>query len=337
MAAPTVVAQNQIGLWVKGGGVRLDSGRVTVVADRRDERLARSLLSEAVTHDSFPGLPRAKNSVLIAIAPNADMFRAWVGRSAPEWGSAIAIPDLRRIIMQGSYAGSDAGNPIAVLRHELAHLALHEYLGSLPPRWFDEGYASVAAGEWTRGTALETSVSLAWRALPPTDQLDEGFVHGASQAEWSYAIAQLVVHELQGIDEQNGLKNFLVDWKSTGSYERAVRSAYGMTSAGFDDYWHKQVRRRYGALALFANVSLAFGFIGILLGPLFWMRRRRDRRRLEAMRAADAVAEEAARRSALEALLNGTGNSMATQKAIGEAFAAENPSGDSLDANRSQA
>ena len=29
-----------------------------------------------------------------------------------------------------------------VLRHELAHLALHEALGDLPPRWFDEGYAS---------------------------------------------------------------------------------------------------------------------------------------------------------------------------------------------------
>ncbi|MEP6763686.1 MAG: hypothetical protein ABJB66_05200 [Gemmatimonadaceae bacterium] len=336
LAARIIPAQTQTGLWVKGGGVRLDSGRITIVADRRDERLARSLLSEAVTHDTFPGLPRPKDSVLIAIAPTAEMFRAWVGKSAPEWGAAIAIPDLNRIIMQGSFAGSDAGNPIAVLRHELAHLALHEFMGALPPRWFDEGYASVAAGEWTRSSALETSVSLAWRALPSTDNLDEGFAHGASQAEWSYALAQLVVQELRDIDQQNGLHNFFVDWKNTGSYEKAVRSAYGMTGAGFDDYWHKQVRRRYGALAFFANASLAFGFIGILMGPLFWARRRRDKRRLEAMRAADAVAEALERASALEALLNGS-TDLTAETSDGEALQTQNPGGDSLDANRSQA
>ena len=45
------------------------------------------------------------------------------------------------------------------------------------------------------------------------------------------------------------------------------------------------------------------GIFGLLLGPLFYMRRKRDRRKLEAMRAADAVQEAALRESALTALL----------------------------------
>ena len=114
-------------------GIRLDAGRFTVVADARDARLARTLLTAAQANDTFPGLPRPRAHVLIAVAPNADRFRQWVGPHAPEWGAAIAIPDEQRLVLQGGRAGSDAGDPVVVLRHELAHLALHERMGRLPP------------------------------------------------------------------------------------------------------------------------------------------------------------------------------------------------------------
>lgn len=284
-------------------GVRLDSGRFTVVADRRDVRLANAMLSYALTRDTFPGLPRPRASVLIAIAPTAEMFRAWVGPNAPEWGSAIAMPDERRLVMQGAYGNSDAGNPEVVLRHELAHLALHEYMGNAPPRWFDEGYASVSAGEWSRTTALETSVSMAWRSLPDGDALNAGFFGGSSRAEYTYALSHLAVAEMQAIDQQRGLANFFEQWRRTGSYDRALRQAYGMTAQGFDAYWHQRVRRQYGALAVVANLSLAFSFIGLALGPLYWSKRRRNHQRLQIMRASEAAQEAAARRSALQALL----------------------------------
>jgi len=286
-----------------GDGVRLDSGRFTVVAERRDLRMANAILGYAVARDTFPGLPKPRANVLIAIAPTAEMFRAWVGPSAPEWGAAIAIPDERRIVMQGSYGHSDAGNPEVVLRHELAHLALHEFMGNAPPRWFDEGYASVSAAEWSRTTALETSVSMAWRSLPDADALNAGFFGGASRAEYTYALSHLAVAELQAIDQKRGLANFFEGWKRTGSFDRALRQAYGMTAQGFDAYWHQRVRRQYGALALVANLSLAFSFLGLALGPLYWSKRRRNHRRLEIMRATEAVQEAAARRSALQALL----------------------------------
>ncbi|MFY7950330.1 MAG: hypothetical protein ACOVRP_14040, partial [Gemmatimonas sp.] len=112
-------------------GVRLDRGRFTVVAERQDERLARSLLAAAVRRDTFPGLARPRQRVLIAIAPNADRLRAWVGPQAPEWGAAFAFPDQGKVVMQGSRASSDAGDPLVVLHRELAHLALHEQMGAL--------------------------------------------------------------------------------------------------------------------------------------------------------------------------------------------------------------
>ncbi|MEO7362109.1 MAG: hypothetical protein ABI120_17400 [Gemmatimonadaceae bacterium] len=288
---------------VTGENFRLDSGRFTVVANRTDSRLAHAMLAAALARDTFPGLPKPSAHVLIAIAPSAAFFRAWVGPNAPEWGAAIAIPDEQRIVMQGAFAGSDAGDPFVVLRHELAHLALHEALGDLPPRWFDEGYASVAAGEWSRTTALETSVSLAWRSMPGGDELNDGFYGGSSRAEYTYALSHLAVAEMQAIDEKRGLANFFAEWKRTGKYDLALRQAFGMTASSFDNYWHTRVRRQYGALALFANLSLAFGFVSLMLGPIYWAKRRRTNERLAVMRANEAVQEARDRQSALYALL----------------------------------
>jgi len=285
------------------GALRLDAGRFTVVAFPADERLARTVLRVAQERDSFPGLPRPMAPVLIAIAPDMERFRAWAGPSAPEWGAAVAFPALQRVVMQGSRAGSDAGSPIVTLRHELAHLALYEALGDVPPRWFDEGYASVSAGEWGREEALAASVGLAVRGVPTLEGLELLFYRGASDAEMAYALAHRAVADLMALDPDRGLSLFFVNWKATGSFELAVRQSFGITSAGFEKSWQQQTRRRYGALALLANLSLAFGVFAVVIGPFLWQRRRRDRERLHALRVADTAQDEAQRQSMIEAML----------------------------------
>lgn len=286
-----------------GDSLTLQAGRFSLVASSRDDRLARTLLRAAQAQDTFPGLPRPQAPVRIELARDAADFRARTA-GAPEWGAAIAIPDEGRIVLQGSRAGSDAGDPVVVLRHELAHLALHEAMGPLPPRWFDEGYAGVAAGEFTREQVFETSLGMVWRTLPSLDALEDGFAHGGIEAGWSYAIAYRVVSELEQLGGATGLTQFFGYWKATGSFEKAVRQAYGMTGEGFEQHWKKQTRRRYGALSVVTNVSAALGLFGVLLLPLFVIKRRRDQRKLEAMRVADAAQEARERESALQALLD---------------------------------
>jgi hypothetical protein len=283
--------------------VRLDRGRFTVVAFHADLTLANAVLARAVADDTFPGLPNPRDRVLIAIAPDERRFRQWVGPGAPEWGAAVAIPDERRIVMQGSSAGSGAGNPMQVLRHELAHLALHEYLGNLPPRWFDEGYASVAAGEMDRDAVLTTSVALVFHGVPPLDSLNGLFAGGASRANTAYALSYRAVTELAALDPQRGLALFFQYWKQTGSMDQAIRQAYGLTESAFEQRWHDRTMLRYGALAVMANMSLALGVLGIVIVPLYVMRRRRDRRRMAELRAADDAADRAARSEVLAALL----------------------------------
>lgn len=283
--------------------VRLTEGRFTVIAYPHDAGLARSLLTRAVATDTFPGLPRPVAPALISIAPDDARFREWIGAAAPEWGAAVAFPREGRIVLQGSRAGSDAGNPHVVLRHELAHLAIHEALGGRAPRWFDEGYASYAAGEWGREEVLATNVSLLLRGTPSLAQLDSALVGGRGGASAAYALAHRAVAELAAIDRERGLTLFFEYWKEGGSLDAAVRSAYGITLDRFEDRWQSRTRRRYGALALVADVTIFGVVILAVVLPLYISRRRRDRRRLAAMRAADEAAERAARASAIEELL----------------------------------
>ena len=283
--------------------IQLENQRFTVVSYRRDELLAKSLLAAAIANDTFPGLPRPKARVVIAIAPDRGTFREWIGPNAPEWGAAIAFPGASRIVMQGRTAGSDAGNPLDVLRHELAHLALFEALGDLPPRWFDEGYASYAANEVNRDAVLGANLALLLRGMPSLDSLDRGFGGGSARAGGSYALAYRAVAELAALDPQRGLTLFFRYWKESGRFEFAVRRAFGITQARFEEIWQRRTRRRYGGLALVADLSIAAMTTLFLVLPFYVIRRRRDRLRMAALVRADEEAERKEAESAIEALL----------------------------------
>jgi hypothetical protein len=283
---------------------RLEAGRFTVLAYPSERTLARALLSEAQRADSFPGLPRPRAAVVIEVAPTDEVFRAWVGDAFPEWGAAAAFPGAQRIVMQGPRSGgSAAGDPLVVLRHELAHLALAEALGGLAPRWFDEGYASFAAGEWGREEIIATNVALVLRGPRTFAALETMFYGGGRSAEGAYALAHRAVAELAALDPARGLTLFFTYWVETQSLEKALRQAYGMTLAGFEEHWVSRTRLRYGALALAGDLAVAAGVMLVVLLPVYIQRRRRDRRRLEALRTSEADQERRARESALDALL----------------------------------
>ena len=283
--------------------LRLDRGRFTAVYYPDDAKLAASLLERALLTDTFPGLPRPTQHILIAVAPDARRFHEWAGPNAPEWGAALAFPETRRVVMQGRSASSDAGNPLEVLRHELAHMALHEYLGDLPPRWFDEGYASYAARELDRNDVLAANVALALRGMPNFDELDAQFGEGATSAQAAYALAYRAVDDMASIDPSRGLALLFRNWKQTGSLDHSIRESYGVTLASFEHDWQQRTRRRYGGLALFSDITVVTVLCLLLIAPLYLARRRRDRRRMAALVAADAMAEATGSRNVLDELM----------------------------------
>ena len=244
--------------------------------------------------------------MIIAVAPDLARFREWTGPTTPEWGAAIAIPSQQRIVVRGRGANATAGgDPVVVLRHELAHLALHEVLGDLPPRWFDEGYATYAAKEWGREEILATNYALLFRRLPSLRELDARLTGGAGEARDGYALAYRAVAELAALDPDRGLAMLVQHWRETGRLDSAVRRAYGITLDGFEERWQQRTRLRYGVLALVGDLTVATLFSLAVMVPLVAARRRRDRSRMQRLRRVDAMldARAAALGTTVEVLL----------------------------------
>ena len=129
------------------------------------------------------------------------------------------------------------------------------------------------------------------------------FQRGSVAAQSSYALSYRAVSELASLDPQRGLTLFFRYWEEGRALDASVRQAFGMTLTGFEREFQQRTRRRYGALAVFADLSIATLILTLLILPFFFARRARNRRRLDAMLAADAAADRAERASALAMLL----------------------------------
>jgi len=291
-----------------GGALRIDRGRFTVIHYSGDAALAASILTAAVTRDTFPWLPRSTSRILIMVAPDAATFREWAGAGAFPWIAALAFVDQHRVVVQGRRAPGSVGDPLQVLRHELAHVALHDYLGDLPPRWFDEGYASFAAGEERMDGFIQTNAALVLRAMPSLAALDTMLSNPrATDARAGYALSLRAVTELASIDRDRGLEPLLSAWKERRSFDLALRRAYALTAAQFEARWQRQTRWQFAFLAIAADSALAIAVFLLLLLPLHRRRRREQRQRLALLREREAITERAARSQALDTLLHSIG------------------------------
>ena len=97
----------------------------------------------------LPALPDSlPTGVEAVLAHTPRAFDQATGGVVPEWRAGVAIPSLNMIVMPtGEGVRVVDGEGLRTLRHEWAHLGLHQYLGDLRvPRWFNEGYAQWASG-----------------------------------------------------------------------------------------------------------------------------------------------------------------------------------------------
>jgi hypothetical protein len=294
----------QIGAASPTGALRIDSGRFTVLFYPADRSMAAAALEAAARRDAFPGLPPGMQRIVIQIAPDAAVFREWAGNETRRWAAAVAFVDQHRVVVQGGRPNADAGNPIQVLRHELAHIALHDAVGDAAPRWFSEGYASFAAGEDRDDGFLATNVALLFRTLPTLAGLDSMLVSAnATEARAGYALALRAVSDLAVLDRERGLERLLAAMRERGSFDLATRRVFAMTTEQFERDWQRRTRWRFAFLAVGVDSAAGITLLLLCLLPLWRSRRRAQRLRLSAMRDHEARSDGAARSLALDAVL----------------------------------
>lgn len=270
----------------------LSRGRYAVEYWPEQAGLAERLLDVAERQRPLPGLPPEAlpgGPVTIVLAPGAAAWDSITGGAVPDWAAGIAIPDAGLVVLP-TYSWERMSPPAlyATLRHELAHVALGRWVApSRPPRWFDEGYARWAAGEWGYDAIWQLRLAFLLRRAPQLSSLSLDWPRGAGDAQVAYLLATSAVVHLARLGGDRGLEVLLDRWRRTGSFDDAVRRTLGMTPGQFEASWIDSVESRY-AWAVFLTHSVVFwALASALLVALFYIRRRRDRARLERLRVTD--------------------------------------------------
>lgn len=254
------------------------------LAERVAERLRRQAALPALPAGVFAG-----ETVRVYLAPDAERWDALTGGAIPEWGAGVAMPDEGLIVLPTyDWERTPPHSVYITLRHELAHVALQRYLGpARTPRWFTEGYAQWAAGEWRWEAAWRLRLTFLGREGPPLDSLTLRWPVGEADARLAYLLSASAVVYLAERSGERGVRIFLERWRERQDFDAAFRATYGLTLGQFEEDWRAHVKRRYGWTVLLGQ---SFVFWGLLAGLLvvFWIiRRRRDRARMARLRATE--------------------------------------------------
>lgn len=256
------------------------------------ERLAASVAERLAATPALPGLPPdvlQDAGVDVWLAPTEAAWDSLTGGAVPEWGAGVADPDRGLIVIPTfDWERTPPQGLLTTLRHELAHVALQRWLGpARTPRWFTEGYAQWAAGEWSFESAWRLRVALFSDRTPPLDSLTLEWPRDEADARTAYLLAASAVAYLVDRSGERGLRVLLDRWRESSDFDAAFRATYGLTMGQFEEDWRAHVRSRYGWTVLLGQ-SLFFWLVAaVLLIVLLVIRRRRDRARLAGLRATD--------------------------------------------------
>ena len=237
-----------------------------------------ALAEEADRPAEFLGLGKRNVAplTLFVVRGQGDFDRAGRGR-APAWGAGLAIPEARLIVVR-----LDGDDPRRVLRHELAHLALRQSITGRVPRWFDEGYAVLAAGEFNRFDGLSLNLAVALGRVPSFDRLNRDLRGDAVAADAGYALAGSAVAFLASRTPGGLLVPILERLRAGEPFDSAVARSTGLNPGRVETAWHRHLRGRYNL-----GLWLVAGGMWILLAGAVVLasvlRRRRDRPRRAAL------------------------------------------------------
>ena len=253
-------------------------GRITVVAAPAQLPLGIQLARQVDGPIDWPGLGlRLPDSLRLIVVRDGSALDSLTGGRAPEWGAAIALPEVRTIALR-----ADGLQLPRTLRHELAHLALHQDVAVRLPLWFDEGYAGYAAGEWDRYAGLELNLAVARGALPTLRELDAALRGGPAAADAGYALAMSAVAELARRNPTGTLSPLLDRLRGGEGFDEAVLATTGLTPDRFEEAWRQATRRRYG-LVTWLLAGGGWLIVAVLVLGLVRFRRHSDRARRAAL------------------------------------------------------
>jgi len=262
--------------------------RATIRFESVDSVLARAVAERIRTQEPLPAVPDTIPWGSIIFLPRSEeAIELLLEGRRPEWSAGLARPADGWIILPAGQGEPTGRRDLIddVLRHEWAHIGLHQAVGGYRgPRWFVEGYAQWAAG-WDTEAAWRLRIALATNDSLSLNGLTLRWPGGRSDAEMAYLVSATVVDYLVEQSGERGLRIFIERWAETGRFEEALRLTYGLSSSRLEEDWVAWAKDRYGWLYVLTRSGIGWGLLAGLLIALVWARRRYRKDQMAALRA----------------------------------------------------
>jgi tetratricopeptide (TPR) repeat protein len=178
---------------------------------------------------------------IIVVLHTREHFRSAAG--GPGWADGLYDPNMGRIQIPTQGALTDKAWLAKVLRHELVHALLHDYMGAgilTMPTWLNEGLAMQLSGD--RSTDLGPSPGEEFRVIPL--QALEGSWSGlpAEAATVAYFEANAATHVLLDRYGIQPLRDILERLKARQSLARAMQDTLSLSYEQFERQWVEQFK-----------------------------------------------------------------------------------------------
>lgn len=273
------------------GGVLSESisaGPATIRFEPGDSILAQAVAERIRTQPPLPAISDTIPWGATVFLPRTEAaIEALLGGARAEWSAALARPADGWIILPAGRGEPTGRRDLIgeVLRHEWAHIGLHQAVGGYRgPRWFVEGYAQWAAG-WDSESAWRLRIALATNDSLSLNALTLRWPRERAEAEIAYLVAATVVDYLVEQSGERGLGIFIERWAESGDFEAALRSTYGLTSGRLEEDWARWAKELYGWLYVLTRSGVGWGLLAGLFFLLVWARRRYRKDQMAALRA----------------------------------------------------
>ncbi len=219
----------------------------------------------------------------VRIASDEASMEQMVGTDRPvrEWIAGLAFPEQGLVVL--SARGNEVFSASDTFVHELAHVYLDSSLEGRPvPRWFQEGFAMLVAGEEVGGRLNSFLGAAATGSFIPLGELVDSFPGDVPRVHLAYSQSQLFVRYLQRVTGGTGVKALVRALQDDMPFELA----FDHTFAGSPDTTWRKFERTidpYASWLVFATSAAVLWMLVLLLFLWAYVRKRRKAAARKAM------------------------------------------------------
>lgn len=218
------------------------------------------------------------SKISVYIVNSRERFDMLTRGGLPDWGVGCAIPSKGMIVIISPTAAEYRQPFQEIVRHEWAHIALRQRVGSsYIPRFLDEGFAMYFANQWSNSYAVTLAKAQLLGSLFPLRSIDRVNFFNSSQAQIAYAQSYQAVTYLLTEYGHESFEMILDALRDGLSLDGSFEAAIGADFRTFENEYNLYIQKHYSWLLVFSDMWIMWLVLALLIIIGFILKKKRGR------------------------------------------------------------